>query len=422
MKRFLSCLCSMILITYLLNPLTVLASPEFPTDPFDVEASSYVGLEEMADEAANAEAAQAEQADLGITSAAAILMEADTGTVIYEKDADKRLSPASITKIMTLILIFDTLESGRIKLTDEAATSAYAKSMGGSQVFLEEGEVQNVETLIKCIVVASGNDASVVMAEFIAGSEQEFVKQMNARAKELGMENTNFEDCCGLTDSSNHYTTARDVAVMSRELLTKYPQIKEYSTIWMENITHVTNKGSSEFGLANTNKLIRQYQWATGLKTGSTSLAKYCVSATAMKDGIEMIAVIMAAPDYKVRFSEASKLLDYGYANCRLYEDENPGGMMPLEIKSGVKDNLDCKYGSTFSYLGIGNVSFDSIEKEWIYDEVVEAPITEGQKVGSLVYKLNGKEIGRIDIVASEGINKAKFSDYLKKAFKIMQL
>lgn len=419
MKRFLSCLFAIILTTYLLNPFVVFASPEFPTDPFDVEASSYVGLEDS--KAVNAQGSP-EQADLGITSAAAILMEADTGTVIYEKDADKRLSPASITKIMTLILIFDALESGRIKLTDEAATSAYAKSMGGSQVFLEEGEIQNVETLIKCIVVASGNDASVVMAEFIAGSEQEFVKKMNERAKELGMENTNFEDCCGLTDSSNHYTTARDVAIMSRELLTKYPQIKDYSGIWMENITHVTNKGSSEFGLANTNKLIKQYQWATGLKTGSTSVAKYCVSATAMKDGVEMIAVIMAAPDYKVRFAEASKLLDYGYANCRLYEDENPGGMLPLEIKSGVKDSLECKYGSIFSYLGIGEVSFDSIEKEWIFEEEIEAPVTEGQKVGSLVYKLDGKEIGRIDIVAGESINKAKFVDYLKKAFKIMQL
>ena len=222
------------------------------------------------------------QADGGSTaggpdlqSPSGILMEASTGQVIYEKEGDQKRSPASITKIMTLILIFDALESGKIQMTDQVVTSARAKSMGGSQVFLEEGEQQSVETLIKCIVVASGNDASVAMAEYIAGSEEEFVKMMNERAKGLGMNNTNFEDCCGLTDSPTHVTTARDVAIMSRELITKYPQIHNYSTIWMENITHVTDKGSKEFGLANTNKLLKMaanFQ-VTGLKTGSTSLA-----------------------------------------------------------------------------------------------------------------------------------------------------
>ena len=183
--------------------------------------------------------------DLGLQSKAAVLMEASTGTVIYENNPDQVLSPASITKIMTLVLIFDALESGQISLDEQVTTSAHAKSMGGSQVFLEEGEVQTVDTLIKCIIIASGNDASVAMAEYIAGSEAEFVQKMNERAKGLGMENTNFEDCCGLTDSDGHYTTARDVAIMSRELITKYPAIFNYSTIWMENITHVTAKGSS---------------------------------------------------------------------------------------------------------------------------------------------------------------------------------
>lgn len=196
-------------------------------------------------------------------------MEASTGSVIYENNADEQLSPASITKIMTLILVFDALGEGDIELEDQVTTSAYAKSMGGSQVFLEEGEVQSVDTLIKCIIVASGNDACVAMAEYIAGNEQEFVKRMNERAAELGMSNTHFEDCCGLTDSDGHYTSARDVALMSRELITRYPQIFDYSGIWMENIIHTTAKGSSEFGLANTNKLLKQYQWATGLKTGS---------------------------------------------------------------------------------------------------------------------------------------------------------
>ncbi len=280
------------------------------------ESSAFVRAEGLADSRSSEELRETAAAimadtapDLGITAKAAILMEADTGTVIYEKNATERLSPASITKVMTLILIFDAIESGQITLQDEVTTSAYAKSMGGSQVFLEEGEKQTVETLIKCIVVASGNDASVAMAEYICGSEAEFVNRMNERAAGLGMTETHFEDCCGLTESATHLTSAKDVALMSRELITKYPQIHDYSSIWMENIVHVTEKGSSEFGLANTNKLLKQYEYCNGLKTGSTSIAKYCLSATATKDGISLIAVVMAAPDYKVRFSEAKAML-----------------------------------------------------------------------------------------------------------------
>ncbi|WP_337424783.1 D-alanyl-D-alanine carboxypeptidase family protein, partial [Alitiscatomonas sp.] len=210
-----------------------------------------------------------------IAAPSALLMEASTGTVIFEKNADEPRNPASVTKIMTLILIFDALQSGKIRLDDQVVTSAYAKSMGGSQVFLEEGEMQTVETLIKCIVIASGNDASVAMAEYIGGDEGTFVRMMNERAAGLGMERTRFVDCCGLTDSPDHVTTARDIALMSRELITKYPQIINYSTIWMENITHVTKQGTKEFGLSNTNRLLKMpvnFQ-VTGLKTGSTSIA-----------------------------------------------------------------------------------------------------------------------------------------------------
>ena len=192
-----------------------------------------------------------------VISEAAVLMEAGTGTVIYEKNQDVRVSPASITKIMTLLLIYDALYNGKIQLTDEVVTSARAKSMGGSQVFLEEGEKQTVETLIKCIVIASGNDASVAMAEYVSGSEEAFVGEMNQKAADLGMNGTHFVDCCGLTDSNDHYTTAKDVAIMARALITNYPDISQYATIWMENITHVTAKGSSEFGLSNTNKLLK---------------------------------------------------------------------------------------------------------------------------------------------------------------------
>lgn len=254
---------------------------------------------------------------LGISAPSAVLMEASTGTVVLEKNAHEKLPPASVTKIMTLLLIFDALSQGKIRMEDTVTTSAYAASMGGSQVFLEEGETQSVETMIKCIAVASANDASVAMAEHIAGTESLFVDMMNERAEELGMKDTHFVNCCGL-DTDGHLTTAYDIALMSRELITKYPQIHTYSTIWMENITHTTKRGTEEFGLTNTNKLIRQYPYATGLKTGSTSQAKYCVSATAEKDGIELIAVIMAAPDSASRNTDATALLNYGYAKCSL--------------------------------------------------------------------------------------------------------
>ena len=280
-----------------------------------------------------------------VQAPSAVLMEASTGQIIYEKNADERRSPASITKIMTLILIFDAIDEGKIRLTDEVVTSAHAKSMGGSQVFLEEGEVQTVETLIKCIVVASGNDASVAMAEYIAGSEDAFVQRMNERAKALGMSGTHFTDCCGLTESPEHLTTARDIAVMSRELITKYPQIHTYSTIWMENITHVTKQGTKEFGLSNTNKLLKMATnfKVTGLKTGSTSLAKYCLSATAEKDGVRLIAVVMAAPDYKARFADAQNLLNYGYASCRLYEDQEMVPLPVMEVTDGVAQSVFLK-------------------------------------------------------------------------------
>ena len=226
-----------------------------------------------------------------IEAPSAVLLESSTGKVIFEQNARERRSPASITKIMTLLLTFEALDQGKIKLEDPVTVSAYASSMGGSQVFLAENEVQTLETMIKCIAVASGNDASV--AEYIAGSEEAFVDQMNQKAAELGMVDTHFEDCCGLTDSDGHYTTAMDVAIMSRELTVKYPQVFEYTGIWMEDITHETRQGSSTFTLNSTNKLLKQYQWATGLKTGSTSKAKFCLSATATKDGIDLIAVVM---------------------------------------------------------------------------------------------------------------------------------
>lgn len=354
--------------------------------------------------------------NLGITARSAILMEAETMSVIYEQAADEVLSPASITKIMTLILIFDAIEAGKITLQDEVRTSAHAKSMGGSQVFLEEGEVQTVETMIKCIVVASGNDASVAMAEHLCGSEAEFVRQMNERAKGLGMTNTNFEDCCGLTESDNHYTSARDVALMSRELITKYPQIKQYSTIWMENITHVTAQGTKEFGLANTNKLLKQYEWCTGLKTGSTSKAKYCLSATADKNGVELIAVIMAAPNYKVRFSEALTLLNYGYGLCKLYKDDNTDILPEITVNGGVEESVSVEYESSFSYLDTEGKDLSGITKEIaLPDNGITAPVKTGDVIGTAKYYLGDTLIGEVNIVSKTGVEKAGFFDYFKK-------
>ena len=347
-----------------------------------------------------------------LTCPSAILMEASTKSVIYEKAPDERRSPASITKIMTAILIFDAIEAGKISLEDEVVTSAYAKSMGGSQVYLEEGEKQTVDTLIKCIMVSSGNDASVAMAEYIAGSESGFVQMMNERAASLGIENTHFEDCCGLTDSDNHYTTARDIALMAQELITRYPQIKSYTTIWMENITHVTMQGSKEFGLANTNKLLKQYPYTTGLKTGSTNKAKYCVCATANKDGVELIAVIMGCPNYKDRFTEAQSLLQFGYTTCKLYQDENPPELMPILVKGGIDKQVPAVYKEKFSWLFVSGEDFSNMEKMLTTNELT-APIEKGEQIGTVTYRLNGKELGSIGIYAGESVREAKFFDYL---------
>ena len=353
--------------------------------------------------------------DLGIQSKAVILMEASTGKILYENNADEIVSPASITKIMTLILIFDAINEGKIDYDDVVTTSEYAKSMGGSQVFLETGEKQTVETLVKCIVVASGNDASVCMAEYIAGSETEFVRMMNERARELGMTNTVFKDCCGLCDSMEHHTSARDVAIMSRELITKYPEIHNYSKIWMENITHVTNKGSIEFTLANTNKLLKQYEWATGLKTGSTSLAKYCLSATACKDNIELIAVIMGAPDYKVRFSEAVTLLNYGYSVVSMYSDKNDEINREIKISGGVKKTVKIEPEKEFVYICGKDEVINNITKKVKLEKKVKAPAKSGSVVGKTEYYIGDNMIGEVNICLIENVRKAGYVDYLKK-------
>lgn len=355
-----------------------------------------------------------ENAGPEVSAPSAILMEASTGEVIYEKDADTARPPASVTKIMTMLLIFDALSEGKIKLEDQVSTSEFAASMGGSQVFLEPGETQSVDTMLKCISVASANDACVAMAEYISGTEEEFVSQMNKRAEGLGMKNTHFVNCNGL-DTDGHVTTARDIALMSREMITKYPQIHDYCMIWMENITHTTKKGTTEFGLTNTNKLVRQYEYATGLKTGSTGLAKFCVSATAKKNDIELIAVIMAAEDSKARFRDATALLNYGFGKCQLYQDDQPQKLADIEVKGGVQETVPCEYADTFRYLDTTGANLSGITKKLNVKKSIAAPAKKGTVVGNLVYEMNGKEIGKIDVMVSKNVKKAGFIDYLKK-------
>lgn len=400
-KKWISVICVWIIsFTILLTPLTARGQNESANESTQENSGQ-----------------QTESADL-IQAPSGVLMEAQTGTVIYQKDSDTRRSPASITKIMTLILIFDTLEKGNLKLDDIVTTSAYAKSMGGSQVFLEEGETQTVETLIKCIVIASGNDASVAMAEHICGSEQEFVRHMNERATELGMKNTHFEDCCGLTDSSNHYTTARDIAIMSRELITKYPKILEYSSIWMENITHVTKQGTKEFGLTNTNKLLRSYDGCVGLKTGSTSLAKYCLSAVAKRNKIILIAVVMAAPDYKVRFKDAASMLNYGFSRCSLYIDEKMQPLPEVPVKKGKEKSVPLVYEKQFQYLNTDGETIGKVEKKLKIHREVKAPLKKGSQAGEMIYSADGKELGRVRILYARTIGQATYLDCVKELLK----
>ena len=350
-----------------------------------------------------------------VTAPSAILMEMTTGTVLYEKDADTARPPASVTKVMTMLLIFDALAEGKIQLEDKVTTSEYASSMGGSQVFLETGEKQTVETLLKCISIASANDACVAMAEYISGNEEEFVRQMNLRAEGLGMKHTHFVNCNGL-DAEGHETSARDIALMSRELLLKYPEIHNYCTIWMENITHTTSKGSSEFGLTNTNKLIRQYEYATGLKTGSTGKAKFCVSATAEKNGVSLIAVIMGAEDSKARFKDAVTLLNYGFGKCQMYTDEKMPSLNPISVTGGIQESISLEYEKKFTYLDTTGANLNAVTSRLQIPDKVNAPVKKGDTVGQRIYYLDEKEIGSVNLLAEETVKKAGFFDYLRKA------
>lgn len=359
-----------------------------------------------------------EAAQLSLESKSGILMDAATGTILYEKNSHEAMPPASVTKVMTMLLIYEAEEAGQFSWKDSVQVSEHAASMGGSQVFLEPGEIQTAADMTKCIAIASANDAAVAMAEFVAGSEEAFVERMNKRAKELGMQDTCFRNACGL-DTDGHMTSAHDIAVMSRELMTRFPEIREYTTTWQDRIVHKTRKGESEFGLTNTNKLIKWYEGATGLKTGSTGKALYCLSGTAERDGLHLIAVVMAAPDFKVRFQETMKLLDYGFANYSaqkgLPAEEK---MAEIPITKGMADTVDAVVKEEISFL----LKKDS-GKEWETKvetlPMVDAPVKKGEKVGEVVYTISGKEVGRADLITAEDVEKADLGTMLERMLKI---
>ena len=359
-----------------------------------------------------------ETAALELASKSALLMDAATGTILYEKNSHEAMPPASVTKVMTLLLIYEAEEGGQFQWEDRVQVSEHAASMGGSQVFLEPGETQTAADMTKCIAIASANDAAVAMAEFVAGSEEAFVERMNQKAEELGMKDTHFENACGL-DADGHETSAHDIALMSRELMTRFPEVRDYTTTWQDTIIHKTRKGESEFGLTNTNKLIKWYEGATGLKTGSTGKALYCLSGTAERNGLHLIAVVMAAPDFKVRFQETMKLLDYGFANYSA-EKGLPVGekMAEIPVTKGMADTVCAIVKEEISFL----LKKDG-GKEWETAAetlpVLHAPVQKGEKVGEVVYLINGAEVGRTDLIAAEEVEKADIGTMLERMLKI---
>lgn len=347
--------------------------------------------------------------DFKINAKSAMLMEANTGKILFMQNEDEKASPASVTKIMTLLLVMEALQDGRITKDDKVLISDYAASMGGSQVFLEEGEQMTVKELIKCTVIASANDAAVALAEHVCGSEKIFVAAMNKRAGELGMENTNFENVTGLDDTTvNHVTSAEDIAIMSKELL-KYDMILEFSSLWQDTIRN------GEFTLTNTNRLVRYYDGCNGLKTGSTDKAGYCMSATAKRDGMQLIAVIMGAPTRDVRNAEARALLDFGFSNYAVYSCEQRE-LENIPIYNGVKDNTTV-YATPFNCI-IPKAQIKNVDMVFEIPKNITAPVKNTDCVGKITYKLGEEVLGVSDIYVSEDIDEISFWDIFLRVIK----
>ena len=346
-----------------------------------------------------------------LQSKSVLLGDASSGQVLFEKNCHEKLAPASVTKIMPLLLYMEAIDSGRIKLQDKVSCSEYAASMGGSQIWLEPGEQMTVDEMLKCICVVSANDCTVALGEHIYGSEEGLLKAMNDKAKALGMKDTYFSDATGLADE-NHYTSAYDIFLMSRELVNNHPLVHKYTTIWMDTVRN------GEFGLSNTNKLVRFYKGCDGIKTGSTSKALFCVSESAKRNGLNLIAVIMAAPTSKDRFSEATKLLDHGFANYSAVKVGKKGDIYGvLKVQKGIKTNLDCVAGEDMSAL-VKKGSEGSVEKIISLETKIVAPVKKGQKVGEIVFKSKDKKLGKFDLVARESVDKATFIRIYAEMFK----
>lgn len=346
-----------------------------------------------------------------IDAKSAILMDADTGEILYEQDADTPLPPASVTKVMTLLLVMEAIDSGKISLTDSVSVSEEAAKMGGSQVYLEPGETMSVEEMIKCVVIASANDAAYALAEHVAGSEAVFVKMMNARAAELGMKTAHFENTNGLDDTvTNHTMSARDIAIMSRELLS-HEKILEYTTIWQDTIRN------GEFTLTNTNRLVRFYPGATGLKTGSTSKALFCISASAKRDGMHLIAVVMGSPTRDIRNAETKKLLDFGFASYATYKTD--GEALPrMSVQGGKSEDVGVRISPISILLEKGKEK--RVEVKVCLPDVICAPIKADERIGYAEYSVDGTVVAKADILATEDVEQISYGDLLYRLFRGM--
>lgn len=368
-------------------------------------------------------APQKGEESMAATARSYVLMEESSGKILLEKNGDTAFPPASITKVMTLLLINDAIAAGKISWEDKVTISEHAAHMGGSQVFMEPGEEQTVRDLVKCICIASANDAAVAMGEYIAGSEEQFVELMNKRAAELGMKNTVFKNACGL-HIEGHVSSAHDIAIMSRELVKNYPEITKTLSIWMDTITHKTRRGESEFGLSNTNKMLKWYKGITGLKTGYTPEAKHCVSATAKRDNMGLIAVIMGAADGKTRFQEAAQLLNFGFANYKVKVGPEMGTVVgTAPIKKGNKEVLEVSTEETKAFVVPKGNAESTLTYELQYEKSLSAPMTKGDKVGTITYYLEGQPVGEGNIVAAHDVNKASLKEMIpymcKRYFKL---
>ena len=343
---------------------------------------------------------------LNLTCGGAILMDQSTGTILYEHNSHEQLRPASVTKVMTILLIMEAIDNGVISLEDNVSCSEAASSMGGSQIWLDTTETLTVNEMLKAICVVSANDCCVAMAEYIAGSQELFVEQMNKRAKELGMNDTTFKNCHGI-DEDGHITSAYDIALMSRELMINHPSITNYTTIWMDSL----RGGESE--LVNTNKLLRNYDGCTGLKTGSTSLALFNLSATATRDNLSLIAVVMKGETSAIRFEEAKKLLDYGFSNFEYMKYSNKGDIAKnILVNKGTRNSVEVVFETDAGSL-IPKGQSSNITTTISLPEIIEAPIIKGQKIGEVIFSLNDETLGTINLIANDNIKKLSFGNML---------